>query len=938
MDALKNLKESIDEKTTVSRRSFLKGLGALSATAALYGCGGGGQSSYSTAPAVGTAIASPADNLVIDPELTTVMVSHPYNCGGRCLFKVWVKNGVMKKITSGVSDIPRSSAQIAADESINLPQFRGCMRGYAQIKSTYAPDRLKTPMIQTIARGNLRGFVSIPWEQAYDTIAGWYQTEMARQKVLGYLPVMDSFFSGAISNYLGISVSLTGAPSVDNMQQGLYGAVGPLGYLNPNGLGDMLNSKFILNIGCNAAVSFSHHYPIHWYLTKAKEAGIPIVTLDPLTTDTVSPISTGYPQYNLPPHINPREGTDTAILVAMATYIYANNLHNAAFIKQYCFGFYPGDTVVSQSPMASPLTGKAYAGQTFTTPNGMSFVEYITGLMTTYGGVNGVLNWASGISGVPATTIQNLAIAYATTKPSCLFSGWGASRTGAGMWFVWMTIALAAMTGQTILKGGGPGFQLDPDPTPVNLGNTTQPITTAASYGTISASWNPVSKVILQGTDNRTPAQLRADILAQNGIDLGAWTTTRNDTAGHDGRLRIEMIGWSYANSVNQRSSIAAHLQALANVKYIYGIDLFVTPSMAYSDIILPQTCHHEYNSFQSKSQVFYCSNKVIPAMYECTDTGVIAAEILNRLGVKYGKYGPQGSATDAQLMAQQWAGATIAPALLAINPGSTLPSFATFQQQGIFQLPLPIADAVNIAQPGVASLPPGNYFTETGRINFFSPFYFYRDQALGSAYQHADGGYYRCLYPPKAMWAPPVEGFNATTGAFLGYYTGQKVMVSTGKSAVYTLQVSTAHHRRRAHSVYDNVAVLQEDFPEVITMNPADAAARGISNGDYVYVYNDWGCIQQNVAVSKRITQGLIHIGDGQWFRASMSLTYQAWFDADGNGVKMHTVPVDVGGAPNTVMHNRDIGVKDSFCETAGDNCWGGHFVEVSLTHPDQS
>ena len=932
MEGLKDLKETLVEKTTVSRRGFLKGLGVLSATAAIYGCGGGGsQSSFSTNAAVGQAVASPANNLVIDPALTTVMVSHPYNCGGRCLFKVWVKNGVMMSITSGVSDIPASTtaAPLAADESINQPQFRACVKGYAMIKKVYQPDRLKTPLMQTIARGNLRGFVSIPWSQAFDTIAANYTTTIARKSVLGYIPGW-----GGVFNYFGVAVSLSGAPSTDNFQQGMYGAIGKRGTIYPNGLPDMLNSKFILNFGCSAGVSNSHQYPIHWYFTKAKEAGIPIVTLDPVSTDTASVMSTGYPQYNLPQFINPRSGSDGAILAAMATYIYANNLYNSTFIKQYCFGFYPGDTVVSQSTQKNPITGVAYAGQTFTTPTGMSFVEYLTGLMTTWGGVTGVLNWASQASGVPAATIQNLALAYANTKPAVLLSGWGANRSSGAMHFVWMTIALAAMCGQSNLSGGAPGVLDYGEATPVTLGAASNPITTAASYGTIAASVNPISKIILEGTDNRTFPQLRADVLLQNKIDLGAYTTTRNDAAGNDGRLRIEMIARSSSNGLNQASTIAAHLQALANVKFIYTIDTDLTPTAAYSDIILPQTSHLEYNSFQSKPQVYYCSNQVIPPMYQCMNINDMNAEILNRLGVQYGKYGPQGSATDAQIMAQQWAGATIASSLLANNPGATLPSFTTFQQQGIFQLPMTPNQAINSVTPCISSIAAGKFATETGRINFFSPFYFTRDQALGAAYQHADGGYYRCLYPPKAMWAPPVEGFAANTGVFLGYYQGQKV--KNGQNVNYTLQITTAHHRRRAHSVYDNVAVLKEIFPKVIQMNPVDAAARGISEGDYVYVYNDWGCIKQNVMLSKRISQGIVHIGDGEWYRASMSETYQAWFDADGNGVKMHAVPVDVGGAPNTVMQNRDVGVKDITVGTAGDNAFNGHYVEVSLTHPD--
>ena len=937
MEVLKDLKETLVEKTTVSRRSFLKGLGALSATAALYGCGGGGgQSSYSTNAAVGQAVASAADNLTIDPALTTVMISHPYNCGGRCMLKVWVKNGAMIKISSGIADIPASTtaAPLAVDESVNQPQFRACLKGYAIIKKVYQPDRLKTPLMQTISRGNLRGFVSIPWEQAFDTIAANYTTTIARKSILGYIPGM-----GGVFNYFGNAVTLSGASSYENLYQGMYGAIGKFGTIFQNGQPDFLNSKFIILVGLSAGVSNSHQYPIHWYLTKAKEAGIPIVVLDTLTTDTVTSIATGWSKYNLPQHINPRQSTDAALFAAMAVYIYANNMHNVSFIKQYCFGFFPGDTRVSASTLKNPITGVAYAGQTFTTPTGMSFVEYLTGLMTTYGGVSGVLNWASQITGVPAATIQNLAVAYASTTPACLYAGWGANRTSACMWTVWMTIALAAMCGQTTQLGGGPGFVGYAEPTPVSLGAATNPVTTATSYPTINASWNPVSKVILEGTDNRTPAQLRADVLVSPGIDLGAWTTARNDAAGHDGRLRIEMICWSTANSVNQRTSINPFLQALANVKFIYGMDTDMTPSMAYSDIVLPQTTHVEYNSFQSKMMVYYCSNQVINPMYQCMDIQYINGEILNRLGVQYQQYGPQGAATDVQIMAQQWAGATISPTLLAFNPGSTLPSFATFQQQGIFQLPVPPANAANLVTPCVSSIAPGKYPTETGMINFFSPFYFNRDQNLGAAYQHADGGYYRSLYPPKAMWAPPVEGFNATTGAYLGSYTGQKIMVSTGKPAVYTLQITTAHHRRRAHSVYDNVAMLKEDYPKVITMNAEDAAARGISEGDYVYLYNDWGCVQQTVCVSKRITQGTVHVGDGEWYRASMSLTYQAWFDADGNGVKMHTVPVDVGGAPNTLMQNRDVGVRDYLSSgTAGDNCWYGHFAEVSLTHPDQS
>jgi len=912
----------------VSRRSFLKGLGALSATAAIYGCGGGENlASYKTEPAV-----TPQDNLVLDKEMKIVMASEPWNCGGRCLFKLHVKNGRMLKITSGVSDIPRAGST-EADESIDKPQFRGCIKGYGQIKKNYQVDRLKYPMKQTIERGNYRGFKRISWTEAFDTLAGWYKEMIARSKILGYMPVVSVSGGGAnisIMQYLGPYMVPTGAPSTDNLTQAQYGSVGR--GVNANGLGDLLNSKFILNIGCNTTTSFSHQFPNHWYFTKAKEAGIPIVTMDPWCTDTASPLSTGYSKYNLPAYINPRIGTDGAILAAMANVIYRKGLHDEAFIKQYCFGFYKGDTVVSQSTQKNPITGAAYAGQTFTTPTGMSFVEYLDDLQAKYGGYSGVLNWASQISGVSAKTIENLGIAYGETKPSCLYGGWGGCRAGAAYHHPWMLIALGSMTGQANKVGGGIGYVGTADPTPITLGATKEPATTAATFGSFSVSANAFANVVLNGTDWRTPAQLRADLLALHKIDLGEWKAQRDDANGKDGRIRVEMIEWGGNNFNQRRGNLNKCLLASKKVKYTWSLDNHLNPSGAISDLVLPMDTHLERNEWQSKNLVYYFNNKAVEPMYEAKGLVEMREELLKRLGINYGKYGARGNKTERELMAEQWAGAKINATLLAITPSAKLPSFEEFSQTGVFQLPIPIAKS----PVGFASLVPGKFPTDTGRINFFSPFYFNRDKSLGDAYKRADGGYYRSMYPPKAQYSPPFEGFDPVTGEYKGYYEGYKV--KAGQKVRYTLQIDTAHHRRRGHSVYDNVAVIKENFPGVVTMNTADAAARGINDGDEAYAFNDWGCVKVKVLVTRRLSKGTVHIGDGEWYRASTTETYEAWLDMDGDGVpEKYTVPVDVGGAPNTLMHDRDVGVKDHSSGTAGDNCWNGHFLEVSKTHPDK-
>ena len=95
-------------------------------------------------------------------------------------------------------------------------------------------------------------------------------------------------------------------------------------------------------------------------MTKAREKGIPIVVVDPRYTGTVGAMATGAP--GITPWIAPRPGTDSAILVAMANTIYRRGLHDEAYIRKYCFGFYPDDKVVSQSPAKDPIDGQALEG------------------------------------------------------------------------------------------------------------------------------------------------------------------------------------------------------------------------------------------------------------------------------------------------------------------------------------------------------------------------------------------------------------------------------------------------------------------------------------------------------------------------------------------------------------------------------------------------
>ncbi|MDO8491483.1 MAG: molybdopterin dinucleotide binding domain-containing protein, partial [Dehalococcoidia bacterium] len=82
-----------------------------------------------------------------------------------------------------------------------------------------------------------------------------------------------------------------------------------------------------------------------------------------------------------------------------------------------------------------------------------------------------------------------------------------------------------------------------------------------------------------------------------------------------------------------------------------------------------------------------------------------------------------------------------------------------------------------------------------------------------------------------------------------------------------YPLQLITTHMGRRAHSQYDNIPWLRELELQRVTLNPADAEVRGISNGDMVRVFNDRGATMLPARVSGRIMQGVVDIPQGAWY-----------------------------------------------------------------------
>lgn len=823
---------------------------------------------------------------VKDNPMKTIMTLHPMHCGGACMLKLHIKDGKVCKVTSA-GDIPRE-ASYEMDESLMPMQRRACLMGLSEKRRIFAPDRLKYPLKQTLERGNIRGFKRITWDEALDTIANWYKKMQNKIDDLGYLPILDE---GGMAPYLGSYLKRFGNPSSGNLQAATFAALGNFDTLKGNPPIDALNSKYIVIWGNDTQATSPS---LAFIIMKAKEAGIPVTVIDTRYTDTAATMGAG--SNDKPHYICVRPGTDSALLSAMANVIYRRDLHDKEFLKEYCFGFYPGDKVISKSLSKHPVTGEPYLGKTFTVPKGQSFIEYLDALQSQHGGYEGVLHWASSLTGVPESTIENFAIQYATAKPAFIFSKLtGSQRTHNGMYFSWMLIALSALTGNTNKRGGGYGdirtddgysIQLPPPP----------PLSNQRTYSPILFSSFKINDVLLHGLDGRTQQQLREDVLTMNGIDLGS-----------NARLNIEMYvrGAVGGNIFNQIPNINKRILGWKKLKHVVSYERFMTSTAAWSDIVLPTITNFEESCFQSQTlSDTFVVNGPMPHMYEAKPDWWVNEKLAQRLGIQYGRQG----LTDREIMKIQWENATLPEGYKEINPEAKLPSFEEMIETGNLQLPVP--KEKTLIQ--LASIKPGEFDTDTGKINFYSPYYAERDRVV--------------LKKSKAQYVRPHEGYEdiLENGGKLGV-----------KGIFYALQFITPHVAQRALTTYGNVPVINEQKPHSVEIHPDDAAARDISDGDMVYVFNDYGCIKIPALVTRRIIPGVVCIGQGAHYRPSTRETYEAWFDSDNDGKpEPHLVPVDVGGCTNTITSDLNSGVLDPFLCGLGLNA-GGALCNISKTKP---
>ncbi|MEF2073762.1 molybdopterin-dependent oxidoreductase [Consotaella aegiceratis] len=444
-------------------------------------------------------------------------------------------------------------------------------------------------------------------------------------------------------------------------------------------------------------------------------------------------------------------------------------------------------------------------------------------------------DWAERLTGVPSVTIVELARAMAATR-TMLSATWSLQRADHGEQPYWALITLAAMLGQIGLPGGGVGFGYGS----INgVGTPRAPVGVPA----MTAGRNPLGLAI--------PCARVGDLL----LDPGA-------TIVFDGRTitlpEIKLIYWAGGNPFHHHQDLNRLRRGWARAETIVVHEPWWTPTARQADIVLPATTAFERDDLAASSRDRYvlAMHKLVEPVGEARNDYDIFAALAARFGF-----------ADAYTEGRDIPGWTRhlydTARKRAAADGFALPEFESFWEAGFVELPEP--EQRQVMLQAFRANPQGHPLaTPSGRIELWS-------QTI------ADFGYADC--PGHATWLPPAEWLGAET------------------VARWPLHLVTSQPATRLHSQLDGVgasAASKIAGVEPLTMHPVDAAARGLTDGQIVRVFNDRGACLAGLELSDAIMPGVVRMATG------------AWYDAEDYGSPN---PLEKAGNPNVLT--RDAGTS---------------------------
>ena len=427
---------------------------------------------------------------------------------------------------------------------------------------------------------------------------------------------------------------------------------------------------------------------------------------------------------------------------------------------------------------------------------------------------------AETITGVPAATIRELARSFAATR-STLTLAWALQRARFGEQPYWAAIALAAMAGQIGQPGGGIAFGLGA------VGSVGNPVARLEGPS-LPQGHNPVSTFI--------PVARITDLLSQPG---GTIAYNGAELALPD----IRMVWWAGGNPFHHHQDLNRLIKAWQRPETIVVQDPFWTSTARRADIVLPSALPTERNDIaaSARDNWIIASRSVQPPPDGILTDHEVLAHLLQRFGLR--EAFTEGR-SEIDWLRYLYAG------YYARHP--ELPPFERLWQDGAAMLagPPPDLDKRHRLRRFVADPAGAPLDTPSGKIELVS--------ARIAGFGDAD-----C--PPHPVWRAPEEWLGAPV------------------AARFPLHLLTPQPAGRLHSQLDAAHASmadKRDGREQISLNPDDAAARGIAAGDVVRAFNDRGALLAVARLDAGLGRGVASLPTGAW----LDIDPATGFDLAGN------------------------------------------------------
>ena len=415
--------------------------------------------------------------------------------------------------------------------------------------------------------------------------------------------------------------------------------------------------------------------------------------------------------------------------------------------------------------------------------------------------------WAEAITGVPAARTRTLADELMTTR-SLVNAAWSLQRASHGEQPFWAAITLGCLVGQVGLSGG---FALGYGP--MNVQGSAHPLfggPTLPQGGNAVPDFIPVARI--------------ADML----LHPGAPFTYRGETRAYPD---IRLVHWAGGNPFHHHQDLNRLQRAWSRPETIIVNEPYWTPTARRADIVLPATTPLERNDigFATREGHVIAMQRAVVPLAEARDDYAIFSAIAERLGHHH--------AFTEDLDEMGWLRRLYdESAERARAANIELPPFQRFWSEGLIRLaphdhPITMLDAFR-REPEAHKLA-----TPSGRIELFCD-------------TIADYGLEDC--PGQAVWREPAEWLGASAATHYPLH-------------LLSDQPTRRLHSQLDHSPYSRAGKVQGREP--VTLNPADAAARGIVNGDVVELFNDRGRCLAGAIVTPDIMQGVVRLSTGAWF-----------------------------------------------------------------------